>query len=708
MASSRQKKRRRHPPARAGAVVVAPGPPAGAAPVADAGAPRGASRWPALLLILAGLLTYAYSLDGPFMFDDIPAIAESGAVRAWPDVAAAIQAEPESPFASRPLVSLTFALNYDVHGLDVAGYHAVNLALHIGAGLLLLGVLRRTFARTGGVVAGRADGLALAAAAIWLVHPLNSEVVNYLTQRTESLMAVCYLLTLYAGIRALDDDRPGRWYALAIVACAMGMASKESMVTAPLMVILYDRVFVFRSFRDALARRSALYAGLVATLAVLGWSMWLTPRTMSTGFATAESSVWIYLLNQTVMITRYLRLAIWPDALVLYYGWSQPVTLGAVLPYAVFIVGLVAATVVALVRRPMLGFVGVWFFITLAPASSIVAIASEVGAERRMYLPMMALAALAATGGALAIDRLRRDGGGRVPAWAPTALVAGLCLCLAAVTRARTAEYASPLTMAETVLDRWPTPMARHMVGSELVAAGRSEEAIEILADATAGYPPAHFDYGTALFNVGRLDDAEREFRAFLRLEPGSPYVPRARAALGRTLARQGRLQEAAEELERAMAATPGNIEIRGLLADAYFQQQDFARAIPLYRDFLAANPGHPGAEANLAMALAATGAEGDALATFRRLVEADPRNVEARLNLAAALVDADNLAEAETHAAEAARLDPASVIAHDLHGRILAGVGKVPAAIAAFERALAIDPEFTPAREALRVIRGG
>ena len=86
---------------------------------------------------------------------------------------------------------------------------------------------------------GVRDGPSLVA-----VHPLNSEVVEYVTQRTESMMALCYLATLYAGNRAHGSKRPSRWYTAAVAACALGMACKESMVTAPLVVILYDRVYV--------------------------------------------------------------------------------------------------------------------------------------------------------------------------------------------------------------------------------------------------------------------------------------------------------------------------------------------------------------------------------------------------------------------------------------------------------------------------------
>src|SRR5688500_8117302 len=216
--------------------------------------------------------------------------------------------------------------------------------------------------------------LALAAALVWAVHPLNSEVVNYISQRTESLMAGFYLLTLYAAIRA-KDERGSRWAVTAVAACVAGLACKESMVTAPVAVALYDRVFLFDSWKAAVQRRRALYAGLAATWILAAILIAAGPRAAVAGFSSGVSP-WTYLMNQAVIITRYLRLTIWPDALVIFYGWPQALTAADVLPHLVFVSALIALTALALWWRPSLGFLGAWFFLTLAPASSIVPVAT--------------------------------------------------------------------------------------------------------------------------------------------------------------------------------------------------------------------------------------------------------------------------------------------------------------------------------------------
>ena len=108
------------------------------------------------------------------------------------------------------------------------------------------------------------------------------------------------------------------------------MACKESMVTAPIVVVLYDMVFVFESPRKAISERWRFYAALCLSWIVLAALVWSGPRVRSAGFSTGVSP-WTYLLNQTVMISRYLQLALWPRALVVNYGWPVPLTLGDVL-----------------------------------------------------------------------------------------------------------------------------------------------------------------------------------------------------------------------------------------------------------------------------------------------------------------------------------------------------------------------------------------
>ena len=203
---------------------------------------RAVPRWlrgvvaPTVLTALAAA-AWANSLSAPFIFDDRPAILGNPHIRQlWP-LSRALSAPPRSILGGRPVPGLTLAINYALGELDVRGYHAFNLALHVLSALILLGIVRRTLARSARLVSA-ARPLALVTAAIWLVHPLQTDAVTYVTQRTELLMGLFYLLTLYAAIRASEGSRSWPWQTASVVSCALGMASKEVMITAPLMVML--------------------------------------------------------------------------------------------------------------------------------------------------------------------------------------------------------------------------------------------------------------------------------------------------------------------------------------------------------------------------------------------------------------------------------------------------------------------------------------
>ncbi len=665
--------------------------------------------WPALAIAVAAAVAYSGTFNAPFIFDDRGGLELNPAFQFWPDLPRVLASVPsETPFSGRPIVTLTFALNYAWGGLDVRGYHLVNLAIHIGCAWLLFGIVRRTLTDTTVRMPGGVSALAAATAValLWVVHPLNTESVAYITQRTESLFAFFALLTLYASVRAFTSSRVTLWQRIAIWSCALGMTCKETMVVAPLLVVLFDRVFLFPSFKSAFTARGRFYAWLAATWIVLAIVVLTTPRTFGAGFSSTDPSIWHYLLNQTVIITRYLWLSVWPYSLVLFYGWSMPTSLSAVWPYALFITTFAIATVAAFRWRPAMAFLGAWFFLVLAPTSSVAPIAGEVGAERRMYLALPALVVLAVI---LALWLWRRIAAG----WPADIAerrgravgIAGLILAIGWLglgTVSRTREYSSALTMAQTVYERWRTGASAHMLGTELRAAGRRDEAMPYLREGAATYPPSRYVLAVQLSEMGKTDEAIAEFRRFIHDEPRLETAREAERQIVQALIGQQRWSEAIADLKHLIDRSPGRADALALLADAYFMKGDHAAAIPVYQTFLGLQPGQPEALANLGIAFAATGRTGDAVDAFRGVLRAKPHDAMAALNLARALLDRGNQCDV-TEAVELAKhgvaLLPAVAAAYELLGRAFELSGNPPAARVAYERALALDPCFESAR---------
>lgn len=569
-------------------------------------------RYHAVVLVVACALAYATSLSNPFLYDDQTAIVKNTTIRTLSPVSVPLSPPRDTPVAGRPLVNLSLAVNYAYGGLDVTSYHVTNLALHMLVALVLFGVVRRTI---------KSDGLALAAALVWAVHPLTSEVVNYTVQRTESMMALCYLTTLYCAIRAAAHPGGWTWLVAAVTACAAGMASKESMVTAPLMVLVYDRVFLYPSLAAAWRERRALYIGLAATWGVLALLMLGEPRT-SVGFG-AGVGVWTYVLNQLSLIARYLFLTVWPRPLVVDYGLPRPLAITDVMVPGILIVALGVATLLALRRHKALGFLGVWFFVTLAPTSSVVPIATEAGAERRMYLPLMALAVLAVVG----VSRLlaRRVGAeSRVPA----VVLAVVCVLLAAATTVRTLEYRSVRTIAQTNVDRFPHGRARLALASELVAANEHSEAMRQLEEAVKDYPQARLGLATELATSGRMSDAVVQAQEFIRLLPDNAEVPTARDLMGRAYALQGLYEPAVEQFTLLTHARPNDAGPYISIGDARLRQQRVDEAIASYDSALKRRPGDPDILGQLGLALGAAGRRREASLAFDNAAAARPNDL--------------------------------------------------------------------------------
>jgi tetratricopeptide (TPR) repeat protein len=649
-----------------------------------------------LAIVAAGTITYWHGLSAPFVLDDRISILLDPQIRDWHRLSDVFWPKRELPTAGRPLVHVTFALNYFSGQFNVLGYRVVNLAIHLACGVLVFGIVRRTceLPTLRDVWGTRASALALSIALVWTVHPLNSEVVEYITQRTESMMALFYLATLYASIRSTTSGI--RWQVIAVVCCALGMMCKESMATAPLMVVLYDAVFVFDGFRSAWRSRARLYTGLAATWAVLIALLATSPHPYSAGL-TSDGAI-TYLLNQMVIVTRYLRLAFWPSGLVLNYGWPVALTVQQVAPYALLLIVLASVTVTLFVRRPRIGFLGLWVLITLLPASSIVPIVTEVGAERRMYVPLIGLVALAV----LALFRVARK---PVAQYVTVGIVVA---ALAALTFERTAEYASPLLLAETSVARWPSAAGKGMLGVELDAAGRRPEALVYLREATQeGYTRAGYNLGGELFNEGRWNEAAEQLELFVREQPHLlRLVIDARSMIGRARMKQGRWLEAIDQFRRALAEDPSNASLHGLLADALFGAQAFDGAVSEYRLFLHAQPDNVDALQNLAIALATLGRADEAIRAFQQAVQAAPRDPKSRANLIRALLNENHLAEADRESATAVTVMPNDAVIHDLRGRTLAQLGRLAEAERQFETALSLDASLTDARDDLAAVR--
>jgi tetratricopeptide (TPR) repeat protein len=763
------------------------------------------ARWGVLLaggvIVLAALAAYHNSFVGSFIADDHDGIVENATIRHW---ASALSPPSDTTTGGRPLFNLTFALNYALGGMNAWGYHAFNLLVHMLAALTLFGIVRRTLASrlaTRGFqisnfkskiveapataqseisnlrfeIGADATPLALAVAVIWVVHPLLTQTVTYISERAESLMGLFYLLTLYCFVRGVERSQesgiryqapeirdqekefktqaalplssgltpeasrlPVRrplasnlWPLASIFACLLGMASKEVMISAPLIVLLYDRTFVAGTFRAAWKKRWRFYAGLASTWLLLGFLVAGTKGRGGTAGFGANITSWSYALTQFRAIVHYLQLSLWPHPLIFDYGTALATRAAEIVPYAVVVVLLLAGTVVALWRRPALGFAGAWFFAILAPSSSVVPVVTQTMAEHRMYLALVPVAVLVVLGLHSLLGRRS------------AVILLAMAVGLGCVTARRNKDYQSALAIWSDTVEKCPGNVRAHYnLGDSLRLLGRSQEAItefqttirlepryaqahdslaNLLEKIPGRLPEAISEYETAIrldpnfaephYNLalaiadlpGRLPEAISEYEAALRIKPD---YPEAQVNLGNALSRiPGRLSDAISAYQAAIRIDPDLVQAHYNLAETLSDLPGrMPEAISEYETVVRLEPDLAGAQCNLGIALAEIGRTAEGIAHLEAAVRIQPDFVDAHTALGTALVQAQQYPEAISQFQQALSIQPDSTSAYNNLGTAMLRMGRFPEAADQFNAALKIDPGFSTARLNLAV----
>jgi len=563
------------------------------------------------------LLAYSNSFNGPFIFDDAGSIPDNPHIEdLWP-LTEAMKAPPQETVAGRPILALSLALTYRFCGLDVRGYHVVNLAIHILASLVLMGIIRRTLLtdRLKGRFGALATALALACALLWCLHPLNTQAVTYIIQRAESLMGLLYLLTLYCFLRGATGRRKGFWFLGSVLCCSLGMGTKEVMVSAPIVVLLFDRTFLAGSVRKALSRRWPAYAVLAATWLILAAIVRTSPRSVSAGFGLQVISALDYAKTQFQVILHYLRLAFFPIGQSFdYSGWRIPVGLWDLWLPAAVVLGLVAVTIAGLIRRWAWGFMGAWFFAVLSPTSSFLPLA-DVAFEHRMYLPLAAVIAATVVGIYMAAERVpikRR----KLVLCVAVSLVVAAAVMLAGLTFQRNRAYASELSIWLDTADKRPdNHRAQTNIGLAYAARGRLAIAIKHY-DASLALrdddPDSYVNRGVALARSGQADRALADFNEALRLN--LPKLER--------YVREGR--EIPPNLRKKYSSVYNN---RGVI---YKNKGMIDRAVRDYDRAIELNPLDANAYCNRAIAYQVRGEHERSLADLEQSIAIDPSNAPA------------------------------------------------------------------------------
>ncbi len=493
---------------------------------------------------LAAVTAWIYwgSLAAPFHFDDNLFLQSSRVTdpRAW--------LENLDPMQLRQFTYLTFHLNYRLGGTAPAGYHGVNLAIHLANVLLLYMVLGLLVAKRREAAAeptGR--WLPLAAAGVFALHPIQSEAVNYVYQRSTLLAAFFALISASALVKTTEGRKRGIFGTAAALGFLLAVASKESAVVLPLIGIAYvwSCPAESRPSQGSLIGRHRTVALLA--LAAATCSAWMLVNLYRGGESTVglrlTARAWSYALAQIQVFTSYLRLIIWPWGLTIDHAYrpAHPLSVYGVAS-ALLLLAVVAVTVRLRARNPLAAFLAAAFLILLVPSSSVIP-SADLMFEHRLYLPMMAGSPLLVWSGWRLCSSLFARRRARPAAWA-TAVVVSLAVC-AGLSRSRTLVWGDEMRLWEDAVTKAPwSPRAHYNLAVAELGVDRDAARREFLKTLEL-----QADHAAALYNMGWMEQTAGRFATaadyYVKTLKVDSAFWQAHQNLGNVLVMQGRLEEA-------------------------------------------------------------------------------------------------------------------------------------------------------------------
>ena len=574
-----------------------------------------------LLVLLVGILAYANSFQVPFVLDDEVSISQNGLIR---DLANYLDnSSGYELLPNRYVAYLTFALNFHFGGLEVSGYHVVNLAVHLATALLVYFLLRLTF-RTPffnfwkdtdksidppSAFFSPGVFIPLFAALLFVAHPVQTQAVTYVVQRISSLAALFYLLSLvlYSKARLTLEEageknqegslkpgwlKPGLLIAGSVIAAVLAMKTKEIAFTLPLAVFLYETCF----FRGRWKHRLLLLLPLLATLPIIPLTVLGSGGAGDQILAGTEEQLRVqsgmprldYLLTQFRVIVTYLRLLIFPINQNLDYDY--PVFTSFLDPqvYVSFFLLLVLfALALCLIYRSrfvtrespkaaspltrLIAFGIFWFFLTLSVESSLIPIV-DVIQEHRLYLPGSGAAAAFSTFFWLLVEKFPKPVHRKLFVLGAILLV----LVLGTATWQRNRVWGDAIRLWQDVVDKSPNKgRAVNNLGVALEAAGRREEAFRTLSRAIAvdpGYYRSYYNLADLYLVSDQPRTALPLLQETIRL---SPDFSEAYISIGAALMRSGQFREMTNFLEQNRNHIEGYAEGHFYLGAGYVFQGD-------------------------------------------------------------------------------------------------------------------------------------
>ena len=617
------------------------------------------------VLIFSALvfLIYSKTLEGPFVFDDIPRITENFNIRInelnWHNIIQAAFGKHSAK--TRPLGNLTFALNYYFHQYGLKGYHIVNIIIHILTGVVLFFFLNATLTLPS-VNSKYHPSYATAffAALLWLVNPIQTQSVTYIVQRLNSLAALFYILSFwfYVKGRLLNHtEKKWIWFGGAALTWIFALGCKQNAATLPFFILLYEWYF-FQDLSPKWFKSSLKYIIAVAVLIAVVAFLYLGPNPLAKinrlrDFSHGEFTLAEHALTETRVVVYYLSLIFFPHPSRLNLDYDFPLSHSLFNPMTtlfslILIIGLIALAFYLAKRERLISFCILWFFGNLVIESSIIPLG--IIFEHRNYLPSMMVCLVPV----LLADRFVRM------AWLKIGLACVVIVVFSFWTFQRNQVWQSEFALWSDVVKKSPNKARPNLnLGIILSKLGKTDAALTHLNKALLldpEYAKTHFNLAVAMERQGKNVEAIKHYQEAIKIEPD--YIE-ARNNLGLLLTKTGRIEAAFRQYHRILDVDPEYAQAHLNLGVALVEIGKYSQASRQFEQALTIDPDYADAHYNLAIVLEKQGKMKEAIEHYAAALKQNPDNAEAHFNLANIFRREGNTNDAVSHYKAALSIRP-------------------------------------------------
>lgn len=638
---------------------------------------------------MIGLAAYSNSFRVPFQYDDFHFLREQLTIKSFPLFFDWLAHNPAALIGGRAFLLFTFSLNYAINGLDTFGYHAVNLSIHISTAFLFY-LLLRTYVDKG--EDDHSHVLSILAATLFLIHPIASETVTYISSRSSGLSTFFVLASMLLFFRATVNRFHLIIYLVAICFFLLGLATKEVAIVTPVLLIAFDLYFI--SDREVKFRTRIKYHlpywGLIAAGAFT-YARYISQAEMF------DRSWLTHLLTECKASVEYLGLMVYPSGLTIDHDIKESVKLDWPALRAITIIsGLLAFAWYGKNKYKILSFSILWFFVSLAPF--FVGRLNDYMADRWAYAASLGFAL--ATSMALLAVRRRQHKTGMV-------VVLSLVLLWVTLTLIRNAVFQDPIALWTDAAKKAPakTKAFTNLCGAYLER-GNIPKAIEMCktaVDKGCDDDETFINLSAAYFFNGDMAKAEAILRekakSRARINPAYYYN------LGMIYSRGGKHRLAILEYQKVLRMRPHYLAAYASIAECYLFLKDTKRAQEYYRMATKEIPQSGDDYLLLAVSYSQIGEPDKVAESFSKALITEPLNINVRQAVANVYFAKKMYDEAYRHYSIMAKIAPDLVIAYEGMGKAMLAKGDLKEARKQFTKAFSLLPPASAERKELMIL---